>query len=133
MSRRHATRLLSRRRVHYPSFPREYHRCTPRARLSQRIPWINQRAPDTGLPAEEKPGCQACSRVRELRDAGSAVDLSRERVRRQQFVQPDVRSFLGDRRESCANVTSSLEASLLTFKYIDFFCQRKKFRLLILP
>lgn len=89
-----------------------------RARLWRRIPWINQRAPDTGLPAGEKLGCQACSRVRELRDAGSAVDLSRERVRRWR-VQPDVRSFLSDPRGSRTNVTSSLDGYYLpslTFK-----------------
>lgn len=85
----------------------------------------------TGLPAVEKPGCrQACSLVRELRDAGSAVDLSRKRVRRQ-FVQPDVRSFLGDRRESRANVTSSLDAAVSRLSRCRSFYQRKKFRLLL--
>lgn len=38
---------------------------------------FDQSAPDTGLPADEKPDCLARSRVRELRDARSTVDLSR--------------------------------------------------------
>lgn len=76
-----------------------------------------------GLPAEEKPGCQARSRVRELRDVGSTVDLSRDRVQRVRrqvaAVRPtgcEIRSLTID--VSRMNVTSFLDA-LSSFTVVD--------------
>lgn len=112
MSRRRAARLLSRCRATISRFhgsPIVSCSLASRSRLPFAKDSFDQ-STSAGLPAGEKPGSQARSRVRELRDDGSAVDLSRDRVQRRQprqSVQPDVRFVPCAIDESRANVTSS--------------------------